>query len=330
MPPSHRQSNSSAENVGSNACLPVVLLVRGRRCLVVGGGRIATRKVSQLLAAGADVTVVSPVAAAPILAWAHDGRITYRPRSFAAADVRGCFAAFAATDDAAVNRRLLAAGRRHGVLATAADANWPNGDFITPAVVADAELTIAISTGGRSCRRAKQVRRLLQDRLDLIGACDLLVVSARWRANAKPADAIEIDRTAARLRQVLSVHEFVVAATPTGIELLAVVRAGPDTAALIPRLLPAGLRAPHLFRGVAAMRQAINLWAADGNGDLARAATRAQRQGWADERMLAWIKSTRRRARRLRVKRSLNGADEDFTKDYERLIGTVENRNAGK
>src|SRR5438132_11898769 len=83
--------------------LPVNLLVRGRRVVVVGGGRIAARKVEPLLGLGADVVVVAPKVAPEIRAWADAGRCAVVEREFRAGDLDGAWLAFTATDDPAVN-----------------------------------------------------------------------------------------------------------------------------------------------------------------------------------------------------------------------------------
>jgi precorrin-2 dehydrogenase/sirohydrochlorin ferrochelatase len=141
--------------------LPACLLVAGRACLVAGGGRIAARKVGHLLDAEADVTVVSPALTDALKGLAAAGRIRVVSRAFRESDVRGKYLVFATTDSQEVNRRVLAACRKHGALCSAADSNWPEGDFVTPAICRKKGLVVTVSTGGRSCRRA----RIVKDRI---------------------------------------------------------------------------------------------------------------------------------------------------------------------
>src|SRR5262245_22474122 len=89
---------------------PVNLLVRGRRVVVVGGGRIAARKVEPLLDGGAQVEVVAPVAGPEIRAWADAGRVALHERAFVDTDLDGAWLALTATDDAAVNAAVHRAG----------------------------------------------------------------------------------------------------------------------------------------------------------------------------------------------------------------------------
>ncbi|MEI6971322.1 MAG: bifunctional precorrin-2 dehydrogenase/sirohydrochlorin ferrochelatase [bacterium] len=148
--------------------LPACLLATGRQCLVVGGGDVATRKVGHLLDAGAQVAVVATAATPKLTALAKAGKIHVSKRRFAAADVKGRFLVFATTDSKVVNKRVLAACRRHGVLCSASDSNWVDGDFVTPAITRVGDLVVSVSTGGRSCSRAKIVKDRIADMLGTI------------------------------------------------------------------------------------------------------------------------------------------------------------------
>ena len=141
--------------------LPACLLVAGRACLVVGGGQIAARKVGHLLDAEADVTVVSPTVIDSLQALAKSAKIRVITRAFSESDVKGKRLVFTTTDSEDVNRRVLAACRKQGVLCSASDSNWPKGDFVTPAICRKNGLVVTVSTGGRSCRQA----RIVKDRI---------------------------------------------------------------------------------------------------------------------------------------------------------------------
>jgi siroheme synthase-like protein len=138
--------------------MPICLLLEDRPCLVVGGGAVAARKIRRLLDAGVRVRVVSSELNPCIARWLKAGKIECRTGRFAAADVKGMALVIAATDDSDVNRRVIAACRRSRVLCGAADAHWREGDFITPAVLRRGKTTIAVSTGGASCRKAREIR----------------------------------------------------------------------------------------------------------------------------------------------------------------------------
>ena len=126
---------------------PMMVDLAGRRCLVVGGGRVAERKVAQLLDCGAEVTVVSPVTTRKIADLAARGAVRLARRTVQSGDLDRAFLAFAATDDAQVNQSVAHEVRKAGGLVNVADA--PEAcNFLVPSVVRRGDLTIAISTSG--------------------------------------------------------------------------------------------------------------------------------------------------------------------------------------
>ena len=128
---------------------PVNLLVRGRRCVVVGGGRIAARKIDSLLEAGALVHVVAPELVDELRAARDEGRITVAERPFEPADLDGAWLATAATSTAAVNRAVFEAGEARRVWVNAAD-DPSNCSFTLMSVVRQGDLVVTVGTGGRS------------------------------------------------------------------------------------------------------------------------------------------------------------------------------------
>ncbi|MBI4574143.1 MAG: bifunctional precorrin-2 dehydrogenase/sirohydrochlorin ferrochelatase [candidate division NC10 bacterium] len=140
---------------------PMMVDVAGRRCLIVGGGPVAERKVTLLLECGADVEVVSPTASPRLTALATVGRLRLRRRPVRPADLAGAFLVVAATDDPQVNRDVAERARRAGGLVNVADD--PGAcSFLVPAVVRRGDLTVAISTGGGSPALAKKLRQRLE------------------------------------------------------------------------------------------------------------------------------------------------------------------------
>jgi len=140
---------------------PVFLDLRGRRCLVVGGGRTAERKVQGLLECGARVIVVSPVLVSALAHLAATGIIEHRARVFRKVDVRRCVLVLAATGVSAVDDTVAETARRHGALVNAVD-RPARCDFIYGSVLRRGELQIAVSTGGRAPALAREIRRRLE------------------------------------------------------------------------------------------------------------------------------------------------------------------------
>ena len=87
---------------------PAMLNLNGKRCAVIGGGKVALRKTRTLVAAGADVTVIAPAADESLTALAADGKIKLVLRGYESGDVSDCFLVVAATDSAALNRQIAA------------------------------------------------------------------------------------------------------------------------------------------------------------------------------------------------------------------------------
>jgi precorrin-2 dehydrogenase/sirohydrochlorin ferrochelatase len=156
---------------------PVCLDIQNRKCLVVGGGHVGTRKVQTLLACGARVTVVSPEVTADLAEAARQERIELRRRAYRTSDMEGAFLVIGATNNETLNRQVHKDAEKAGRLCNIAD--QPHlCNFVLPALACQGDLIIAISTSGRSPAFAKHLRRRLQARfgpeygrfLDLMGA----------------------------------------------------------------------------------------------------------------------------------------------------------------
>lgn len=140
---------------------PMMVDLRGKTCVVVGGGRIASDKVAGLLACGARVVVVSPDADSRIRKNAQAGKLTWKRRRFSASDVEGASLVIAATDAPGVNEAAFRACRARGVWCNAVD-DPEHCDFFYPAIVRRGPLQIAISTSGFSPALASRLRKELE------------------------------------------------------------------------------------------------------------------------------------------------------------------------
>jgi siroheme synthase-like protein len=135
-----------------------------RRCVVIGGGAVAERRVEGLLAANADLTLISPSVTARINALAAEGSIRLLLRRYQNGDLTGFDLVFVASDDERVNQAVMAEGRRQNLWVNSAD-DPENCDFILPAVIRRGELTVAISTGGVSPATTRVMREELESYL---------------------------------------------------------------------------------------------------------------------------------------------------------------------
>jgi len=140
---------------------PLFLKLEGRRCLLVGAGRVGEAKLQSLLRAGARVKVVAPRATAGVRRLAKAAEIVWRKRKFNARDLESMFLVVAATASHSANARIFEQAQRRGVLCNAVD-DPANCDFYYPAVVRRGRLQIAISTEGASPELASRLRQELE------------------------------------------------------------------------------------------------------------------------------------------------------------------------
>jgi precorrin-2 dehydrogenase len=134
------------------------LKLKGRRCLVVGGGEIGLEKVEGLLLCDGDVTLIAPDAIDELADYAKEGSISWERREFADSDLDGVFLAIAATNDTDVNISVSEGAERRAMLVNVVDVP-PLCNFILPAIVRSGPLAIAISTAGASPALAKRMKR---------------------------------------------------------------------------------------------------------------------------------------------------------------------------
>jgi precorrin-2 dehydrogenase len=140
---------------------PVLLDLTGRRCVMIGGGVIAERRVDALVTAGAHVIVISPRLTPALLALAGEGRIEHEPRRYREGDLAGADLAFVATDAGEVNAAVAREARERQIWINAAD-DPARCAFILPALVRRGDLTVAVATGGSSPALARAIREELE------------------------------------------------------------------------------------------------------------------------------------------------------------------------
>ncbi len=143
---------------------PVYLDLRGRSCVVIGGGHLAEEKVRGLLDAGAAVTVISPEAGEEIREAAGTGRIAWLPRGYQPGDLAGATLAFVAGQDPETVGAVWREGAERGVLINTID-DVPHCGFIAPSIVRRGDLTVAISTSGKAPALAVRLRQQLEGML---------------------------------------------------------------------------------------------------------------------------------------------------------------------
>jgi precorrin-2 dehydrogenase/sirohydrochlorin ferrochelatase len=137
------------------------LKLEGKRCLVVGAGKVGEPKIGGLIGTGARVHVIALEAAEAVHEWARHGKITLALRAFTPEDLDGAFLAVVATESRGLNESIYREAQRRGVLCNVVDVP-EYCDFYYPAVVRRGDLQIAISTSGLSPSLAQRIRQQLE------------------------------------------------------------------------------------------------------------------------------------------------------------------------
>jgi uroporphyrin-III C-methyltransferase/precorrin-2 dehydrogenase/sirohydrochlorin ferrochelatase len=143
---------------------PVMLCVKDRRCLVVGGGGVALRKIQSLIAEGGRVTVVAPQAAEPLELLARRGEVELQRRDYRDGEAAGYALVFAATDNRKVNRRVYEDADGAGVWANVAD-DPELCSFHLPARVQRGPFQLAVASAGEAPFAVRRMRQLFEHRL---------------------------------------------------------------------------------------------------------------------------------------------------------------------
>ena len=147
-----------------NTYYPVYIQLRQQPCVVVGGGKIAEGKVDGLLAAQANVTVISPDLTAHLGDLVEEKQITYLARTYQAGDLTGAFMVICATDQAEINHEVWQEASANRQLVNVVD-DTPRCNFIAPSILRKGDLTIAISTSGKAPALAVRLKERLQREL---------------------------------------------------------------------------------------------------------------------------------------------------------------------
>ncbi|MFD1409976.1 bifunctional precorrin-2 dehydrogenase/sirohydrochlorin ferrochelatase [Kroppenstedtia eburnea] len=144
--------------------VPIMADFHDRSAVVIGAGKVATRRIRWLLDAGARVTVVAPLASASVRQWADTGLLSWKQKTFEPEDLRDAWIVVAATDSPEVNDSVAAGSHPR---------QWVNvvdrperGNFQVPARLTRGRLTLAVSTGGASPLLAVRIRDVLSELFD--------------------------------------------------------------------------------------------------------------------------------------------------------------------
>jgi precorrin-2 dehydrogenase / sirohydrochlorin ferrochelatase len=163
---------------------PVSLDLKDKKCLVIGGGKVAERKIIALLECKAIVYVVSPKVTSYVDNLANKGKIYLEKRTYQKSDIKDSFLVIGATDDELVNKEIAINCNIDNVLLNIVD-DPVKCNFILPAVLRRGSLSISISTEGKSPLLARRIKEKLekdfdesyQEFIDLLGTVRVFVIN---------------------------------------------------------------------------------------------------------------------------------------------------------
>lgn len=141
---------------------PAFLDITAKRCLVVGGGKVAERKVAMLLQFNAHVTVVGPVITRTLLKLDNERKIEYFQRTYTAKDLDNTALVFACTNNSIINNKIKTEAARKKIPVNVVD-DPDLCDFIVPSIIRKGDLTIAISTSGELPLLSKKLRQKIEE-----------------------------------------------------------------------------------------------------------------------------------------------------------------------
>ena len=139
---------------------PILVNLQGQRAVVIGGGRVAERKIETLLDHGATVHVIARELTPKLTGYLSAGKIRHLGPDFKESHLNGAFVVFAATNETPLNRRVSEVARKRGLLVNAVD-QPSDCNFIVPSILKRGDLLVSISTSGKSPSLARKIREEL-------------------------------------------------------------------------------------------------------------------------------------------------------------------------
>jgi len=140
---------------------PISLCIDDKQCVVIGGGKVAERKVCSLIDSKAKVKVVAPEITPYLRRLVAKKQIAYANKKFSDSDISGAFLVIGATDNQSVNKKISEAALRKNILVNIVDVS-ELCNFFVPACVRRGDLSISISTSGKSPALAREIRKQIE------------------------------------------------------------------------------------------------------------------------------------------------------------------------
>lgn len=145
---------------------PVMLDITDKKCIIIGGGKVAFRKTKSLLEYNSEIILISKYLCKDLEDLLKNSSIVYVPRNYEYGDLKDAFLVFAATDDKEINAKIQQEAENAGILANIVDLP-EKCSFIVPSKVESGDLTISVSTNGKSPMLTKKIRQDLEKIYDV-------------------------------------------------------------------------------------------------------------------------------------------------------------------
>lgn len=141
---------------------PINLNIKGKKCLVTGGGKVAERKILSLLACEAEITVISPKITKQIKKLSSESKISLVKRNFRKGDLKGVSIVIAATNNSKTNQEILREANKKKLLVNVVDSPQLC-NFTMPSLIRRGDLLLTISTSGKAPALSKKLRIMLEE-----------------------------------------------------------------------------------------------------------------------------------------------------------------------
>jgi precorrin-2 dehydrogenase/sirohydrochlorin ferrochelatase len=143
------------------AYYPIIVELKDKKIIVVGGGNVAQRKVMTLVDCGADVHIISKELSPLLKVYEKERKVSIQGTEFKEDELNGAYMVIAATDDPIENSRIGKSAKKRGILVNVVD-QPDDCNFIVPSIVKRGDLIIAVSTSGKSPALARKLRKELE------------------------------------------------------------------------------------------------------------------------------------------------------------------------
>lgn len=162
---------------------PLFIDLKGRKCIIIGGGNVAARKVEILLQFGAHLVVISPKLIPELEAYKEKGAFIHIDRLYCDKDIEGAFLVIAATSDNEANERIYNTAVKLNIFVNVVD-DPEKCTFLFPSVIKKDDLVIGVSTSGSFPMLSKALRKKIENIVPMNFDGDLTGVLRQWRERA--------------------------------------------------------------------------------------------------------------------------------------------------